>query len=101
MCLYFLLQFGCGQSIRTGEGQLRSRGGASGSVLIEGIGRPVGPTPPLLEFVRMRLLPFVSSELELGSMSEVGLVFRFPAEEGLALMSSVLLFGGVRRSDGV
>lgn len=49
----------------------------------------------------MRLLPLVSSELELGSMSEAGLVLRFPAEDGLALMSSVLLFGGVRRSDGV
>lgn len=101
MCLYFLLQLGCGQSIRTGEGQLRSRGGGSGSVLIEGIGRPVGPAPPLLEFVRIRLLPLVSSELELGSMSEAGLVLRFPAEEGLALISSVLLLGGVRRSDGV
>lgn len=86
--------------MRTGEGQVRSRGGGSGSVLMEGMGRPV-PTPPLLEFVLIRLLPLVSSELELGSMSEAGLVLRFPAEEGLALMSSVLLLGGVRRSDGV
>ncbi|TNN65933.1 hypothetical protein EYF80_023806 [Liparis tanakae] len=98
--LFTLLPLGCGQSIRTGEGQLRSRGGGSGSVLTEGIGRPVGPTP-LLEFVRIRLLPLVSSELELGSISEAGLALRFPAEDGLALMSSVLLLGGVRRSDGV
>lgn len=49
----------------------------------------------------MRLLPLVSSELEFGSMSDTGLALRFPVEEGLALISSVLLLGGVRRSDGV
>lgn len=58
-----------------------------------------GTDPPLLELVRMRLLPLVSSELELGSMSEAGLFLRLLADEGLALTSSVLLLGGVRRSD--
>lgn len=98
MCLYFLLQLGYGQSISTGEGQLRSKGGGRHSVLMVGSESPEEVTT-LFELVRIRLLPFVSSELELGSMSETGLFFRLLAEEGLALTSSVLLLGGVLRSE--
>ncbi len=98
MCLYFLLQLGYGQSISTGEGQVRSKGGGRDSVLMMGIGSAEEVITPF-EFVRIRLMPLESSELELGSMSEIGLFLRLLAEEGLAFMSSVLLLGGVLRSD--
>lgn len=98
MCLYFLLQLGCGQSISTGEGQVRSKGGGRDSVLMMGIGS-AEEVIPQFEFVRIRLLPLESSELELGSMSEAGLFLRLLAEEGLAFMSSMLLLGGVLRSE--
>lgn len=70
----------------TGEGQVRSScGGGRGSVLPPG---RVEAAP--VELVRMRLDAFVSSELEVGSISEAGFVLRF-AEDGLALASSTLL----------
>lgn len=63
--LVLLLQFGWGQSIRTGEGQFLSR--TVGSTLVPGR----GPVAEPMEFVRTRLLPLESSELV--SMSERGL----------------------------
>lgn len=93
MCLYFLLQFGWGQSIRTGEGQFLSR--TVGSTLVPG----GGPVAEPMEFVRTRLLPLESSELEFSSMSERGLFFRLLAEEGLALTSSEVLLAGGRCSE--
>lgn len=93
MCLYFLLQFGWGQSIRTGEGQFLSR--TVGSTLVPGR----GPVAEPMEFVRTRLLPLESSELEFSSMSERGLFFRLFTEEGLALTSSEVLLAGGRCSE--
>lgn len=83
MCLYFLLQLGWGQSISTGEEQVRS---------ICGGGRvsdfpPVRGTAAPVELVLILFKALVSSELEVGSMSETGFVFLL-AEEGLALTSS-------------
>lgn len=52
-----------------------------------------------MEFVRTRLLPLESSELEFNSMSERGLLFRLLAEEGLALTSSEVLLAGGRCSE--
>lgn len=54
-----------------------------------------------IEFVRTRLLPLESSELEFSSMSERGLFFRLLAEEGLALTSSEVLLAGGRCSEEV
>lgn len=93
MCLYFLLQFGWGQSMRMGEGQFRSR--TAGSTLTAAGGTAAEP----IEFVRMRLLPLESSELEFSSMSERGLLFRLVTEEGLAFTSSAVPPGGVRWSE--
>ncbi|TNN57500.1 hypothetical protein EYF80_032324 [Liparis tanakae] len=71
MCLYFLLQEGWGQSMSTGEGQARSSGGGAGGS----------------QSVLALLAALVSSELEVGSMSEAGLFFLLAAD-GLALASS-------------
>lgn len=67
----------------TGEGQVRSScGGGRGSDLPPGRG---SAAPVELVLIRFEVL--VSSELEVGSISEAGLVFLF-AEDGLALTSS-------------
>lgn len=69
--------------MRTGEGQVRSScGGGSESALLPGRG-----VPAPVEFVLMRFDALVSSELEVGSISEAGFVFLL-AEDGLALASS-------------
>lgn len=79
--------------MRMGEGQLRSR--TVGSTLTAVGGTAAEP----IEFVRMRLLPLESSELELSSMSERGLLFRLVTDEGLAFTSSAVPLGGVRWSE--
>lgn len=100
MCLYFLLQLGCGQSINIGEEQFLSS--AAGSTLIVLNGTVKGKDPANgadedpMEFVRARLLPLESSELEVTSMSDGGLLFRLLADEGLAFISSDVLQGGGR-----
>lgn len=79
--------------MRMGEGQFRSR--TAGSTFTVAGGTAAEP----MEFVRMRLLPLESSELEFSSMSERGLLFRLVTEEGLAFTSSAVPLGGVRWSE--
>lgn len=105
MCLYFLLQLGWGQSMSIGEGQFLSK--MAGSALMAVVAAAAvaaaattrGVVVEPMEFVRTRLLPLESSELEFTSMSERGLLFRLVTDEGLALTSSEVPLGGRRCSE--
>lgn len=91
--------------MRMGEGQFLSRMvGSTLTVVVAtaaaaAAAAAIGVAAEPMEFVRTRLLPLESSELEFTSMSERGLLFRLVTDEGLALTSSVVPLGGRRCSE--